>query len=134
MLTGYLSCVSCFRKEKFSLIKYYKDRFIHIYLPLLIVAFITILCVTFLTSFNWINLKPETTSVIFGYNNYWQLNANLDYFTRHISSPFMHFWYMGILLQFEVIFPLVFLIFKKIGDKVHKIIPCIFFSLSSVDF
>lgn len=132
VLTGYLSCVSCFRKEKFSLIKYYKDRFIHIYLPLLIVAFITILCVTFLTSFNWINLKPETTSVIFGYNNYWQLNANLDYFTRHISSPFMHFWYMGILLQFEVIFPLVFLIFKKIGDKVHKIIPCIFFSLSSV--
>ena len=62
----------------------------------------------------WFNLRPETNSVLLGYNNYWQLNANLDYFVRLISSPFMHFWYIALLLQFELIFPivLVYIFFK----------------------
>ena len=132
VLTGYLSCVSAFKKEKFSIIEYYKDKFLHIYLPLLLVVFISIVSVDFLTSVNWLNLKPETTSVIFGYNNFWQLSANLDYFTRHVSSPFMHFWYMGILLQFELVFPILFILLKKIGDKLHKSIPCFILSISSI--
>ena len=66
------------------------------------------------------NLKPETNSVIFGYNNFWQLNANLDYFTKNINSPFIHFWYISILMQFELIFPILFVAFKKINEKIKK--------------
>ena len=124
VLTAYLSCVSAFRKEKFSLKDYYINRLLHIYLPLLIVVFITIFVISFIPSINWFNLKPETTSVIFGYNNFWQLSANLDYFARHIDSPFMHFWYIGIQIQFDLVFPFIFILLKKIGDKV-KIVPCI---------
>ena len=102
VMTSYLSCISAFRKEKFKLLDYYKNRLLHIYIPFLIVVFTTISIISFIPSTNWLNLKPETTSVIFGYNNFWQLSANLDYFTRHISSPFMHFWFMGILLEFEL--------------------------------
>ena len=47
----------------------------------------------------------------------------MDYFARHISSPFMHFWYIGILLQFELVFPFIFLILKKLKDKVNNIVP-----------
>ena len=129
VLTGYLSTVSLFRKEKVSILKYYKERFIHIYIPLIIVVFISLLIVTFLTNFVWISMKPETTSVVFGYNNFWQLSANLDYFARHINSPFMHFWYIGILLQFELIFPIIFILFKKLGEKINKHVPVVILTL-----
>jgi len=132
VLTGYLSCISFFRKEKISLLDYYKNRFKKIYLPLLIVVLITVGIVTQFKDIVWLNLKFETTSILLGYNNFWQLSANLDYFARHISSPFMHFWYIGILLQFELIFPFIFLLLKKIGDKTKKYIPCILTTLLSI--
>ena len=125
VLSGYLSCISAFRKEKFSLRSYYCNRLLKIYLPLILVVFITIAVISFFPNISWFNLKPETTSVLLGYNNFWQLSANLDYFARHINSPFMHFWYIGILLQFELVFPFIYLLFRKIGDKIHKSIPCI---------
>ncbi len=132
VLTGYLAVISAFSKEKFSLWEYYKSRFIHIYVPLLIVVFLTISILPFLPDNNWINIKPETLSVVGGYNNYWQMSVNLDYFARHVSTPFMHFWYIGILLQFELLFPLIFGLFKKIGEKLHKFIPFILSLLIAV--
>ena len=123
VLSGYLSCISAFRKEKFSFLTYYKDRIVHIYVPLLIVVFLSIFTISLIPSINWSNLKPETLSVLGGYNNYWQLSANLDYFARHVSSPFMHFWYIAILLQFDLVFPILFFIFKRLGDKIHKLVP-----------
>ncbi len=126
VLSGYLSIISAFRKEKFSILSYYKERFFHIYIPLLIVVFITLGIVALIPSINWLTLKPESTSVILGYNNYWQLSANMDYFARHVSSPFMHFWYIAILLQFDLVFPFIFIILKKIGEKLKKAIPLAF--------
>ncbi len=125
VLSGYLSIISAFRKEKFSILSYYKERFIHIYIPLLIVVFITLGIIALIPSINWLTLKPESTSVILGYNNFWQLTANMDYFARHVSSPFMHFWYIGILLQFEIVFPFIFLFLKLLGDKIKRVIPLI---------
>ena len=91
VLSGYLECVSALKKDYFSIKSYYINRFKKIYLPLLIVVFITIIIFKLHPFTNWMNLKPESLSVILGYNNFWQLNANLDYFTKHINSPFMHF-------------------------------------------
>ncbi len=131
VLTGYLSCKSAFKNKKFQIGQYYLNRLTHIYLPLIIVVFISIFAVSLL-SINWLNLKPETFSVIFGYNNFWQLGAKLDYFARHVSSPFMHFWYIGILLQFELVFPFIFMLFKKMGDKLHKLVPCIILGILAI--
>ncbi len=132
VLTGYLSVVSQFKKEKFSLLAYYRSRFVKIYLPLLLVVFLSIGAVSYLVDMNWLNLKPETTSILLGYNNFWQLGANLDYFARHVDSPFMHLWYIGILLQFELVFPLVYTIFKKIGDKTKPYISCFILGILSI--
>lgn len=123
-LSGYLSCISACKKEKFSLLSYYKNRFLKLYLPLITIVFITVAILSLWEEILWLNLKPETTSVLFGYNNFWQLSANLDYFARHINSPFMHLWYVAILLQFDILFPFLYTPLKKLGDKVHKIIPC----------
>lgn len=125
VLTGYLSVVSSFKKKAFSIKEYYKNRLIKVYIPLVIVVFITIGVTSFFKNVYWISLKNETTSVLLGYNNFWQISANLDYFARHVDSPFMHLWYIGILLQFELIFPFLFKLLKKSGEKIDKIMPCI---------
>ena len=123
VLSGYLSYTSLSRKEKVSFKDYYKNRFLHIYLPLLAVVLLTTCCVSFIPNIHWFQLKPETTSVLFCYNNYWQLSVNADYFARHVSSPFMHFWYIGILLQFEIIFPFLFILLRFLKEKIGKILP-----------
>ena len=132
VLTSFLAVTSAFKKSKFSFKEYYLNRFQKIYLPLLIVVFLTIMTVSFFPKINWLNLKPETTSVLLGYNNYWQLSANLDYFAHHISSPFMHLWYIAILLQFEVVFPFIFLACRKLGEKTKKFVPSLILGLLTV--
>lgn len=116
-LGGYLECMSALKKDQFSIKKYYINRLKKIYLPLMIVVFITVLIAKFSPSIIWMNLKPETLSVAFGYNNFWQLSANLDYFTRNVNSPFTHFWYISILMQFDLVFPIIFAILRKIDKK-----------------
>ncbi len=125
VLSAYLSCVSAFQQDKFSFASYYKRLFLKTYLPLIIIVFLTIDVISFFPNINWYNMKPETTSILFQYNNFWQLDANLDYFVRTISSPFIHLWYMSILIQFDLIFPFLYLLLRKIGDQTKKMIPCI---------
>ena len=124
-LSGYLTCMSALKKEKFSIKTYYLNRLRTLYLPLIVVVSITIIVFELLPNITWLNLKQETTSVIFGYNNFWQLNANLDYFTKNVNSPFIHLWYISILMQFELVFPIIFKIFKKLQEKSLNIIPII---------
>ncbi|MBR3280231.1 MAG: acyltransferase family protein [Clostridia bacterium] len=119
-LSGYLGCMSAIKSESFSIKKYYINRIKMIYLPLIIVILLTVILAKVIPSIRWINLKPESMSALLGYNNFWQLNANLDYFTRHINSPFIHLWYIAILLQFELVFPVAVLLFKKLEDKTTK--------------
>ena len=132
VLTSYLSCISAFKKEKLSLKDYYLKRLTKLYLPLVIVTFASIAVISLFPNITWFNLKPETTSVLLGYNNFWQLNANLDYFARHINSPFMHLWYIAILIQFDLVFPLIFIPLRKLGDKTKKIVPCIITAILTI--
>ncbi len=125
VLSSYLAVLSAFKSEKFDLGKYYKSRLLKLYLPVIIVVFMTIPLVNSIKGLIWLNLRPETTSVLFGYNNFWQIGANLDYFARHTSSPFMHLWYISILMQFELVFPFIFMLLRKMGDKINKELPSI---------
>lgn len=133
VLSGYLSCKSACNEKKFSFLSYYSNRFLKLYLPFVIIIFLTLGVVSLFPN-NWMNLKPETTSSLLGYNNFWQINANLDYFARHVSSPFMHFWYIAILIQFDIVFPFFYVIFRKLGDKIHKSIPCLLGGLLTIIF
>ena len=99
---------------------YYINRLKKIYIPLLVIVSITIIISTKVFNPNWLNMKKETLSVIFGYNNYWQLSASMDYFTKHIASPFTHLWFISMLMQFELLFPLLFIGLKKIKEKIHR--------------
>lgn len=122
VISGFLAYKSLSSKKKISLKDYYLSRFKKIYLPLVIVTLSSLVFTSLFKDIIWVSLKNETTSVLLGYNNFFQISANMDYFARHLSSPFMHLWYIAILLQFDLIFPLVYLGFKKISSK-NKIYP-----------
>lgn len=123
VISAYLSTISLFAKDKTSFKDYYLKRLKNVYLPLVCIVFITIFVLSLFPNISLISLKNETTSILLSYNNYWQLSANLDYFARHIDSPFIHLWYISILLQFEIVFPFLFAFLKKTGEKTKKIIP-----------
>ena len=128
-LAGYFSTISLTRKIK--LLPYYKKRLVRIYYSLIVVLFCSIAVIWFM-NIDILNLKSEVKSILLGYNNYWQLHANSDYFAKNIASPFTHLWYMSILIQLQFAFALVYIILKKIGDKVHRSIPCITLFLVSI--
>lgn len=134
VLSGFLSFKAADKNKNFSIINYYKKRIIDIYLPLFIVVVISIFVISLSDKIIWLNLKPETNSVLLGYNNFWQLSVNADYFAHHINSPFMHLWYISILLQFDLIFPFIYLIIRKLKEKTNKYFMCILFLLISVFF
>ena len=132
VLSGYLGVITNLNKDNFSLKKYYLKKIKKIYIPLLIVTFISIAVVSSIPNTYWLNIKNETTSVLLGYNNFWQINANLDYFARHIDSPFMHFWYIAILIQFDLLFPFIFMILNKLREKFNKNLPIVITFVGSV--
>lgn len=125
VLSGYLSA-SAFKKENFSIASYYKSRFLRVYLPMLLVVFASLgICMAIFPDILWISMKREVASILLGYNNFWQLSANMDYFARHVDSPYMHLWYVAILLQLELVFPIVYRIMKFLGDKLGRLVPVI---------
>lgn len=131
-LSGYLRCIKALENNNFSIKKYYLNRLRKIYLPLLIVISFTLLFYKYYSDLSWLNLKKETISAVFGYNNFWQINASLNYFTKHISSPFIHLWFVSIVVQFDLIFPILFLLFKKIDEKIYKHFSVIFIFLLTI--
>ena len=132
VLSGYLSCSSALNNSNFSIKKYYKKRIIKLYIPLVFVVAITVITSKIMKNIIWMNLKQETISAFLGYNNFWQLKANLDYFTRHTNSPFMHLWYISILIQFDLAFPFFYFFFKKVDEKYKKNVSVIVAFLISI--
>ena len=127
VLSGYFTLFSLWRKKDFSLKDHYLKRLRSIYLPLAAVSLCSVALISLLPSASWINLKKETLSVLLGYNNFWQLSADQDYFVRHNSSPFMHMWYIAILLQYELLMPLLVKGLKKLAKNYSRLIPLGFF-------
>lgn len=125
VLSGYLEGIFAFKSSDFSIKKYYKKRFVRLYLPLLFVISLTIIMVK-ITGVSWLNLKKEALSGLAGYNNFWQLQAKQNYFTKSIHSPLTHLWYISILMQYDLIFPFFVKLFKKIDNVIHRNMTSIF--------
>lgn len=55
------------------------------------------------------------------YNNWWQICRNASYFTRIANrSPFTHLWFLAVELQIYFIWPLIFMGYIWLSDKVSK--------------
>ena len=120
VLTGYLLAFTCEKERldgRFSLLNYYWKRFKRIYPSLIIVLLSTIGIYHFWAPKVIEAVRPEIISVLFGYNNWWQIFQNADYFAKiNNNSPFTHLWFMGIELQYYICWPILFLIYDLFAE------------------
>ena len=115
VLTGYLLAFTSkkeWQAKSFSLVNYYLKRIKRIYPSLLIVIFTTLGIYHFFATDAITGIRAEVISIVLGYNNWWQIAQNADYFTRITNaSPFTHLWFMGIELQYYLVWPIIFLVY-----------------------
>ena len=132
VLTGFLMTVSA-RKKKFSFISYFLARIKRIY-PALILVVLSTLGVYFFLAPNALNgIRMEVLSIFGGFNNWWQITQNMDYFTRIANaSPFSHLWFLSIEMQFYLLFPFLFLIFRKVRKQKGRSFTFLFVCILSL--
>lgn len=136
VLTGYLLAYTSetdWLGGKFGILRYYSKRIKRIY-PSLLIVILTTVGVYHLLNFKVIAaIRPEVLSVVLGFNNWWQIAQNADYFTRIANaSPFTHLWFLGIELQYYLIWPLLFFIYTVLYRLIGKSAGIIFFVLIGI--
>ena len=124
VVTGYLVAYTAETARlagKFDILNYFFKRVKRIYPSLLIVIFSTVGIYYFLAPKVIEVVRPEIISVLLGYNNWWQISQSADYFARlNNLTPFTHLWFLGVELQYFILFPAIFLIYAKISDAGKK--------------
>lgn len=117
VLSGYLMYTTshaAWEKGNFHIVCYYKKRLAKLYPPLF--TLIAVIC-CYLTLFEHSRLagrQGEIRSILFGFDNLWQIQQNTSYFSRMANaSPFTHLWFLSMELQFYLVWPVLFLLYQK---------------------
>lgn len=139
VISGYLSAwqtLYAMENHTFSLGDYYRKRILRIYPALIIVIFSSIGVVSLVDMYRLADTPREVLSILLGYNNLWQIKMNSSYFTNLTNtSPFTHLWYIAILLQFDLVWPLLAGIYRVLRRGLGKgAALTVFFLLTFVSF
>ncbi|MBR6228812.1 MAG: acyltransferase, partial [Eubacterium sp.] len=137
VLTGYLLAVTTDRSQasgSFKVLSYYGKRVKRIYPALLLVILLTIGVYWFIDRQALGGIRPELLSIVGGYDNWWQIAQNADYFSRIANaSPFTHLWFLSIEMQFYLIWPLlVMFVYKLLAKKKDSKAGVVFMILLTV--
>lgn len=119
LLSGYLlafTTANQYKKGTYSVKTYAERRIRRILLPLIIMIMVVLGTLYGLVPETLAGIRTEVISILLGYNNWWQISQNADYFTRLANtSPFTHMWFMGIELQYIVAWPIIFWLYRNLS-------------------
>lgn len=131
VLSGYLmfrTSDAGWQKGTFHITTYYKKRLVKLYPPLFVL--IVVVC-SYLTLFHPVQLagrKAEIGSILLGCNNLWQIQQNASYFTKMANaSPFTHLWFLSMEMQFYLLWPLIFVLYRKLCRHIPEKKLCFVF-------
>lgn len=132
VLTGFLLAYTSLhgwnRRGGFSVLSYFGKRIRRIYPLLLLVLVATFGAYHFLLPDTVVASKEELLAIVAGYDNWWQIAQNADYFARMSNtSPFTHLWFLGIELEFYLVWPLLFglyLLLRHVAGR--RFAACVF--------
>ncbi len=116
-LSGYLMVFTCeqnWERGEFRIGDYYKRRLGKIVPPLftMVTAVCAYLTLTHNSRLN--GMRGEIASIFLGCENWWQIRQQGSYFSQFSdASPFTHLWFLAVEIQFYLIWPLLFLLYKK---------------------
>ncbi|EPI24270.1 acyltransferase family protein [Enterococcus faecium] len=121
VVSGFLMAKNTIRDEKnrqFSFLHFYYKRIKRIY-PFLLFSLVVFIFILGISNIRLIgNICSELPSLIFGYNNWWQLNQGVSYFDSYFNaSLFKHYWSLSVELQFYLIWPFLFIVIKRMRRK-----------------
>lgn len=121
VVSGFLMAKNTIRDEKnrqFSFLHFYYKRIKRIY-PFLLFSLVVSIFILGIRNIRLIgNIRSELPSLIFGYNNWWQLNQGVSYFDSYFNaSLFKHYWSLSVELQFYLIWPFLFIVIKRMRRK-----------------
>ncbi|EMW6198688.1 acetyltransferase [Enterococcus faecium] len=121
VVSGFLMAKNTIRDEKnrqFSFLHFYYKRIKRIY-PFLLFSLVVFIFILGISNIRLIgNIRSELPSLIFGYNNWWQLNQGVSYFDSYFNaSLFKHYWSLSVELQLYLIWPFLFIVIKRMRRK-----------------
>ncbi|MCQ2452205.1 MAG: acyltransferase [Oscillospiraceae bacterium] len=121
-LSGYLMAASLLGPESPALGRYYKGRFLRLWLPAAAAVLLTLGISFGLMGHAWPGMKQESLSVLLGFHNFRQIALQDNYFAPHSITPLQPLWYTSILMQFTLVFPPVFLLLRKAGPTMRTLL------------
>ncbi|EME8220903.1 acyltransferase [Enterococcus faecium] len=121
VVSGFLMAKNTIRDEKnrqFNFLHFYYKRIKRIY-PFLLFSLVVFIFILGISNIRLIgNIRSELPSLIFGYNNWWQLNQGVSYFDSYFNaSLFKNYWSLSVELQFYLIWPFLFIVIKRMRRK-----------------
>lgn len=124
IISGYLlflNTESTIQNKNFNLFTYFKRRGRKIYPALFVMVMSVIAFLTLSAPSRLSGIRQEFLSIFGGYNNWWQLKENTDYFARMSNySPFRHLWFIGVELQLYLFYPFIHCLYIFIANKRTK--------------
>lgn len=117
VLSGYLMVVTCeqnWERGEFRIRDYYKRRLGKIVPPLFIMVTAVCAYLTLTHNSRLNGMRGEIASIFLGCENWWQIRQQGSYFSQFSdASPFTHLWFLAVEMQFYLIWPFLFLLYKK---------------------
>lgn len=115
VLTGFFITASVIeeygQKGKLAYKRSLARRFQRLFLPLLGMLLSVTAYITLFQRDLLLNLRPWLLSSLGMVNNWWQISVGGSYFEQfYVQSPFMHLWFLSVISQFYVIWPLIVLL------------------------
>lgn len=124
LISGYLLGKRCSLEESWGLketVAFYKKKILRLYPALYVMVMAVLSYFTLFRRELLLGAREETCSIFLGYNNWWQMITQASYFQRmNEHSPFTHLWYLGVQLQLLLLWPLLYLAYRKLTGCIRK--------------
>ncbi len=137
VITGYLLTASVDRalhsKGSFSYLDHLKRRVTRLLPAMLAVAAIVALLSVIFARPLIPKMKDDVVPALLFFQNWFYIIRNVSYFAAAgLPSPLTHFWYLSVVMQFYIVWPLVLMLMGKLGvPRKVRVIVCLVLAVAS---
>lgn len=130
VLSGFLITSSLDREltrfHRVSLKNFYQRRFIRLWPPVLVTILFTAALTYLLAPSLFLKAQSDTLPAALFVSNWTYIFRDVSYFAAAgLPSPLTHIWYLGVLAQFYLLWPVVFVFLRKRIPQRHQLMAVI---------